>query len=69
MKKLNGIKSFSSLENKKLTDLSAIDGGRHIGASIVYSNFLNEEGRQDIDTYDQDGKFRGRIWDNISPGC
>ncbi|MDR6548525.1 putative peptide modification target (TIGR04139 family) [Chryseobacterium rhizosphaerae] len=27
MKKLNGMKNFSSLENKKLNDLSKINGG------------------------------------------
>ena len=27
MKKLNGMKTLSSLENKKLTDLSTIQGG------------------------------------------
>lgn len=65
MKKLNGIKkSLSSLENKKLTDLNSVQGGRRrsIGASVVYSNFLNNEGKQDMDTYDQYGAFAGRIW-------
>jgi putative peptide modification target (TIGR04139 family) len=65
MKKLNGIKkSSSSLENKKLTDLTAIQGGRgpSIGASGVYSNFLDAQGRQDMDCYDQYGAFSQRIW-------
>jgi len=69
MKKLNGMKSFSSFENKKLeeTALKMVQGGRRsIGASIVYSNFLNAQGQQDMDTYDQYGVFSGRIWDNSS---
>ncbi|MFN0254602.1 TIGR04139 family peptide modification target [Pedobacter ureilyticus] len=68
MKKLSGMKSFSSLENKQLKELelTTIQGGRRrsIGASVVYSNFLNAQGQQDIDTYDQYGVFAGRIWDN-----
>lgn len=66
MKNLNGMKKgFSSLENKKLTDLTTVQGGRKkIGASIVYSNFLNAQGQQDMDTYDQYGQFAGRIWNN-----
>ncbi|MFA4869661.1 MAG: TIGR04139 family peptide modification target [Pedobacter sp.] len=69
MKKLSGMRSFSSLENKKLeeTALKMVQGGRRsIGASIVYSNFLNAQGQQDMDTYDQYGVFAGRIWDNSS---
>ena len=69
MKKLNGMKSFSSLENNKLDEkaLEMLQGGRRsIGASVVYSNFLNAQGQQDIDTYDQYGAFAGRIWDNSS---
>ena len=64
MKKLNGMKSFSSLENKKLTDLTSVQGGRRgsIGASVVYSNFLDAQGKQDMDCYDQYGKFSGRMW-------
>ena len=64
MKKLKGMKSLSSLENKKLTDLTSVQGGgrRSIGASVVYSNFLNDEGKQDMDTYDQYGNFAGRWW-------
>lgn len=63
MKKLSGMKSLSSLENKKLTDLTAVQGGRRsIGASVVYSNFLDAHGRQDMDTYDQYGNFAGRWW-------
>ncbi|MFD2286177.1 TIGR04139 family peptide modification target [Pedobacter petrophilus] len=72
MKKLSGIKkSFSSLENKKLTDLTMVQGGRRpsIGASDVRSNFLNAQGQQDIDAYDQYGNWSFRYWDNLSPGC
>jgi putative peptide modification target (TIGR04139 family) len=72
MKKLNGIKkSFSSLENKKLTDLTPVQGGRgpSIGASDVRSNFLNDQGQQDIDAYDQYGNWSFRYWDILSPGC
>lgn len=65
MKKLTGIqKSFSSLENKKLTDLTAVQGGRLLGAySTVYSNFLNDQGMRDIDHYGSNGKFLFRGWD------
>jgi putative peptide modification target (TIGR04139 family) len=64
MKKLSGMKSLSSLENKKLTDLTAVQGGRRpsIGASVVYSNFLNAQGQQDMDCYDQYGSFVQRMW-------
>jgi len=48
----------------KITDLTTVQGGRRrsIGASVVYSNFLNDEGKQDMDTYDQYGNFAGRWW-------
>lgn len=63
MKKLKGMKNISSLENKKLTDLAHLQGGRRsIGASVVYSNFLDAQGKQDMDCYDQYGKFSGRMW-------
>ncbi len=57
--------SLSALENKKLTDLQSIKGGRRsIGASIVYSNFLNAQGQQDIDAYDENGNWSFRYYDN-----
>ena len=67
MKSLNGMKSVSTLENKKLNDLSTVQGGRRAFAptSQVYSNFLNEQGGRDIDHYDGDGKWMFRGWDTF----
>lgn len=64
MKKLNGMKSFSSLENKKLTDLTAVQGGRLLSQySTVYSNFLNDKGMRDVDHY-SNGRWIMRGWDS-----
>ncbi|CAM3600043.1 MULTISPECIES: TIGR04139 family peptide modification target [Sphingobacterium] len=63
MKKLSGMKSFSSLENKKLNveNLQRISGGSEY--SEVASNFLNESGARDYDIYSR-GQYIGRQWDN-----
>ncbi|MGJ1265048.1 TIGR04139 family peptide modification target [Sphingobacterium spiritivorum] len=65
MKKLNGMKSFSSLENKKLEseNLEGVSGGRaQERFSEVTSNFLNADGARDYDMY-VGGRFVGRGWD------
>ncbi|MCW3162183.1 TIGR04139 family peptide modification target [Chryseobacterium oryctis] len=52
MKKLAGMKrDFSSLENKKLTDLEAIKGGNY----AVQSNVDVGEGCTEFDVYDKPG--------------
>ncbi|MDR2273543.1 MAG: TIGR04139 family peptide modification target [Sphingobacterium sp.] len=63
MKKLSGMKSFSSLENKKLNveNLRNVTGGSEY--SEVSSNFLNASGARDYDIYSR-GRYIGRQWDN-----
>jgi len=66
MKKLNGMKSFSSLENKKLDleNVEGVTGGRISQERFtqVSSNFLNADGAQDYDMY-IGSRFVGRGWD------
>ncbi|WP_312392378.1 TIGR04139 family peptide modification target [Chryseobacterium sp.] len=69
MKKLTGMKrNFSSLENKKLTDLKSIVGG---GSSYaIKCNLVNGDGCSDTDYYNDDGSYKSRGWlcfsDNIN---
>ena len=54
MKKLNGMKKdFPSFENKKLTDLSVIKGGRILGGGRyeILSNVYVGEGCAEYDSY------------------
>lgn len=52
MKKLTGMKkNFSSLENKKLSDLKTVQGGSY----NVQSNVPTGEGCVEYDTYDSPG--------------
>lgn len=58
MKKLTGMKSsFSSLENKKLTDLKTVKGGNNTIQSnyAVQSNVDVGEGCTEFDVYDKPG--------------
>lgn len=68
MKKLNGMKSFSSLENKKLDldNSKAVLGSLAGGPQYIRSNFLDENGCQDVDYY-HGGKWRARFYD--CSGC
>lgn len=54
----------SALENKELeaTAMNMIHGGRALSAdfSTVRSNFFDEFGHQDIDVYDDNGKWLWR---------
>lgn len=61
MKNLKGMKSFSSLENKKIitNDATSVLGGSDY--SQVTSNFLNSYGCNDTDVY-VGGKFVRRVW-------
>ena len=73
MKKLNGMKkSFSSFENKKLTDLSAIKGGRLMGGYMeIVSNVFVGEGCAEYDSYsgpNGTGTYLGRTVHRIQPG-
>ena len=53
MKKLNGLKNISSLENKKLTDLSSTNGGRALsGYTYIRSNVYVGEGCVEYDHYE-----------------
>ena len=65
MKKLIGMKkSFSSLENKRLTDLKSIQGGLMAGSGTynVLSNVNVGENCVEYDTYaSPGGKYLGRI--------
>jgi len=62
MKKLTGMKkSFSSLENKKLSDLKSIVGGSGSTYSIK-CNLVNGEGCTDQDHYNDDGSYKRRAW-------
>jgi putative peptide modification target (TIGR04139 family) len=68
MKKLNGMKGdFSSFENKKLTDLSVIKGGKLPGGSPgIVSNVYVGEGCTETDYYsgpNGTGVYLGRIID------
>ncbi|MDR2273542.1 MAG: TIGR04139 family peptide modification target [Sphingobacterium sp.] len=66
MRKLKGMKNFSSLENKKLNveHLQNVTGGllAQERFSQVTSNFLNADGARDYDMY-IGGRFVGRGWD------
>ncbi|MGJ1319152.1 TIGR04139 family peptide modification target [Sphingobacterium spiritivorum] len=68
MKNLNGMKSFSSLENKKLdlNSSTAVLGSLEAGPKYIASNFLNENGCRDVDYY-HGGKWRARFYD--CSGC
>ncbi|KFE97286.1 TIGR04139 family peptide modification target [Chryseobacterium luteum] len=56
MKKLAGMKNFSSLENKKLKDLKTVQGGSY----NVQSNVSVGEGCIEYDTYTgPGGKYIG----------
>jgi len=68
MKKLNGMKNFSSLENKKLDldNSKAVLGSLAGGPQYIRSNFLDENGCQDVDYY-HGGKWRARFYD--CSGC
>lgn len=65
MKKLQGMQqSLSAMENQKLesTASNMIQGGlrRFADYSTVRSNFVDADGHQDIDVYDQDGHWLWR---------
>lgn len=63
MKKLTGMKNFSSLENKKLNDLKIVQGGLYNSGSYnVQSNVSVGEGCTEYDTYTSPGgTYIGRI--------
>lgn len=62
MKKLTGMKNnFSSLENKKLSDLKSILGGGASSYSIK-CNLVNSDGCTDTDYYNDDGSYKSRGW-------
>ncbi|WP_316738798.1 TIGR04139 family peptide modification target [Pedobacter aquatilis] len=61
MKKLNGLKSLSSFENKKLENLQAVQGGLY----LIRSNFAcpsqYPSGSVEYDAYESNGgKYIGR---------
>lgn len=77
MKKVKGLKkNFSSLENKKLKNLTSIQGGKLPGAGSSRSAQSNAvgTGHYDIDYYNDDAAsgtwvYNGRsIFDDIQPG-
>ena len=51
MKKLNGMKKFSSLENKKLEELKFIKGGMNLGTSDWWTDDTCSNNRPDRATY------------------
>lgn len=60
MKQLKGMKkNISSLENKKLVDSNSIKGA--LAPSTVASNVYNSVGGGDIDYYDENGHWVGRL--------
>ncbi|WP_034669819.1 TIGR04139 family peptide modification target [Chryseobacterium populi] len=64
MKKLTGMKNFSS-ENKKLKreNLKSINGGLiYGGGKAIPSNLVNENGSHDTDYYDANGNWISRGW-------
>lgn len=61
MKKLNGMKSLSSLENKKLKDLKSVQGGLYWIRSNVSCPSQYPSGTVEYDTYESaGGKYVGR---------
>ncbi|RZK51339.1 MAG: TIGR04139 family peptide modification target [Pedobacter sp.] len=55
MKKLNGMKTLSSLENKKLTDLSTVQGGLYWIRSNVACPSQYPSSAVEYDTYESNG--------------
>lgn len=67
MKKLIGMKrGFSSLENKKLSDLKSVAGGSGSSYSIK-CNLTNSAGCSDTDYYNDDGTYKSRGWLCVGP--
>ena len=65
MKKLNGIKSLSNLESKKID--TKVLGGRGMSGSTgfyeIQSNFFDAHGCHDVDVYDGNGgAYLSRVW-------
>ncbi|MFC1225039.1 MULTISPECIES: TIGR04139 family peptide modification target [Pedobacter] len=67
MKNLKGMKKdFSSLENKKLTDLSSTNGGRAMGGyTSIQSNVFVGEGCIEYDHYEGPNGTGGYIYREI----
>ncbi|WHF51925.1 TIGR04139 family peptide modification target [Chryseobacterium gotjawalense] len=57
MKKLTGMKKFSSLENKKLEDLNSVKGGMVAGSRFNVSSGEMGANTSEARVFDDDGNF------------